>query len=109
MARPSQLLDVLDSGAPVADLKIFSIRNIYSSGMLRAGMTVDVFNVIAEHRATGTPRRSQGRPCGKVGKLANRLGIRQPAMSKRLGVLRKVGIVSANKQAQLSYPAINDF
>jgi DNA-binding transcriptional ArsR family regulator len=35
-----------------------------------------------------------------VGALVAALGLPQPAVSKHLGVLRKVGIVSASKQGQ---------
>jgi DNA-binding transcriptional ArsR family regulator len=68
--------------------------------MPRAATTADVFNAIAE------PRRRQiidvlvgGQPHA-VGVLVHRLRIPQPAVSKHLGVLRKVGIVSVTKQGQ---------
>jgi DNA-binding transcriptional ArsR family regulator len=62
--------------------------------------TTDVFQAIAE------PRRrqildllSQGKPRA-VGELVASLRIPQPAVSKHLGVLRKVGVVSVSKQGQ---------
>ena len=68
--------------------------------MARAATTTDVFNAIAE------PRRRQiidllgdlhGRP---VGDLVHHLGLPQPAVSKHLGVLRKVGLVSVARRGQ---------
>jgi DNA-binding transcriptional ArsR family regulator len=61
----------------------------------RARTTSDVFNAIAEPRrreiieflADGEPRA--------VGALVDRLSVSQSAVSKHLGVLRAVGIVSA--------------
>ncbi len=68
--------------------------------MPRAATTTDVFNAIAE------PRRRQiigvlvdGR-AHAVGEVVERLRIPQPAVSKHLGVLRKVGIVSVSKHGQ---------
>ena len=68
--------------------------------MARAATTTDVFNAIAEPRrreiiealAAGEPR--------SVNELVDRLGLAQPAVSKHLGVLRKVGIVSVSHQGQ---------
>ncbi len=68
--------------------------------MPRAATTSDVFNAIAE------PRRREiidvlvrGREHA-VGELVAELKIAQPAVSKHLAVLRKVGIVSMSKQGQ---------
>jgi DNA-binding transcriptional ArsR family regulator len=69
--------------------------------MPRAPTTTDVFNAIAE------PRRrdiidvlvdGKEYPVGEVVKI---LGMAQPAVSKHLGVLRKVGIVTVTKRGQL--------
>ena len=69
--------------------------------MPRAATTTDVFNAIAE------PRRREiidvlvdGRDHA-VGEMVDTLRIPQPAVSKHLGVLRKVGIVSVTKRGQL--------
>jgi DNA-binding transcriptional ArsR family regulator len=69
--------------------------------MPRAATTTDVFNAIAE------PRRREiidvlvdGREHA-VGDMVQTLRIPQPAVSKHLGVLRKVGIVSVTKRGQL--------
>lgn len=68
--------------------------------MARAATTTDVFNAIAE------PRRrqiidllSQISP-RSVADLTAALNLRQPAVSKHLGVLRQVGVVSVTKQGQ---------
>jgi len=68
--------------------------------MARAATTADVFNAIAE------PRRrevigvlSDGRDYS-VGEVVVRLRMPQPAVSKHLVVLRKVGVVSVIKRGQ---------
>ena len=68
--------------------------------MARAATTADVFNAIAE------PRRRQviavladGREYA-VGEVVARMRMSQPAVSKHLGVLRKVGVVSVIKRGQ---------
>src|SRR5271170_6042528 len=68
--------------------------------MARAGATTDVFNAIAQ------PRRREvigvladGREYA-VGEAVIRLRMSQPAVSKHLGVLRKVGVVSVIKRGQ---------
>jgi DNA-binding transcriptional ArsR family regulator len=68
--------------------------------MPRATTTSDVFNAIAE------PRRRQiidALATGKaqsVGQLVATLRIPQPAVSKHLGVLRAVGVLSVDKDGQ---------
>jgi DNA-binding transcriptional ArsR family regulator len=66
----------------------------------RAATTSDVFNAIAEPRrreivdllARGAER--------DVNELVIKLGLPQPAVSKHLGVLRKVGVVAVHKAGQ---------
>jgi len=68
--------------------------------MARAATTSDVFNAIAEPRrreivdllARGAQR--------DVTELVLKLGLPQPAVSKHLGVLRKVGVVAVHKAGQ---------
>ena len=68
--------------------------------MARASTTSDVFNAIAEPRrreivdllALGSER--------DVTELVLHLGLSQPAVSKHLGVLRKVGVVAVHKAGQ---------
>jgi DNA-binding transcriptional ArsR family regulator len=75
--------------------------------MPRAATTTDVFNAIAE------PRRREiidalvdGREHA-VGEMVAVLQLAQPAVSKHLGVLRKVGIVSVTKRGQLRLYRLN--
>ena len=72
----------------------------YIEGMARAATTTDVFNAIGE------PRRRQiigllndGREW-PVSDVVARVRIAQPAVSKHLGVLRKVGVVTVVKRGQ---------
>mgnify|MGYP001351139000 CR=1 FL=1 len=68
--------------------------------MARAATTSDVFNAISE------PTRRQiivllaGASARPVGFIVDKLGLPQPAVSKHLGVLRKVGVVVVFKQGQ---------
>ncbi len=78
---------------------IFLYGNIILA-VARAATTTDVFNAIAE------PRRREvigvladGREYA-VGEVVLRLRMPQTAVSKHLGVLRKVGIVSVIKRGQ---------
>jgi DNA-binding transcriptional ArsR family regulator len=67
--------------------------------MARAATTTDVFNAIAEpRRRTIIDILAKGDQ--PVGQIMARLRIAQPAVSKHLGVLRKVGLVSASKQGR---------
>jgi DNA-binding transcriptional ArsR family regulator len=75
--------------------------------MARAATTTDVFNAIAE------PRRreiigmlSDGREHA-VGDVVLRLRMAQPAVSKHLGVLRKVGVVTVSKRGQMRFYRLN--
>jgi DNA-binding transcriptional ArsR family regulator len=75
--------------------------------MPRAATTSDVFNAIAE------PRRRElidllvkGKEHA-VGELVLRLRIPQPAVSKHLGVLRKVGVVTVSKRGPLRFYRLN--
>jgi len=68
--------------------------------MARAATTSDVFNAIAE------PRRRRiiellagGRECA-VGDLVGEMRLAQPAVSKHLGVLRRVRVVSVAKRGR---------
>jgi DNA-binding transcriptional ArsR family regulator len=75
--------------------------------MARASTTSDIFNAIAE------PRRreildllGQGQQHA-VGDIVLRLRMPQSAVSKHLGVLRKVGVVTASKRGQLRFYRLN--
>ncbi|WP_428306490.1 ArsR/SmtB family transcription factor [Lacipirellula sp.] len=68
--------------------------------MPRASTTTDVFNAIAEPKRRQIIEVLARRGALAVGALVLTLGMPQPAVSKHLGVLRKVGIVSVTKQGQ---------
>lgn len=75
--------------------------------MSRAATTSDVFNAIAE------PRRreivallSDGKP-QTVNELVAAMRLAQPAVSKHLGVLREVGIVSVQKVGKSRLYSLN--
>jgi len=68
--------------------------------MARAPTTADVFNAIAEPRRRQIVDLLARRGALAVGTIVVALGLRQPAISKHLGVLRKVGVVSVTKQRQ---------
>ncbi len=68
--------------------------------MPRAATTSDVFNAIAEPRRREIINALAGGTAVGVGDLVEMLRIPQPAVSKHLGVLRKVGIVSVAKHGQ---------
>lgn len=75
--------------------------------MARAATTADVFNAIAEPRRREIIGLLAGGEAHAVGNLVVALRIPQPAVSKHLGVLRKVGIVSVRKQGQLRLYRLN--
>jgi len=68
--------------------------------MPRAATTTDVFNAIAEPRRREIIDVLMGGRSYAVGALVMTLRIPQPAMSKHLGVLRKVGIVSVSRHGR---------
>ena len=68
--------------------------------MPRAATTADVFNAIAEPRRRQVIDLLARRKALTVGTIVVALGLPQPAISKHLGVLRKVGVVSVTKQGR---------
>lgn len=68
--------------------------------MPRAPTTADVFNAIAEPRRRQIVELLARRGALAVGALAVALGLPQPAVSKHLGVLRKVGVVAVTRQGK---------
>lgn len=65
-----------------------------------ASVTSDVFTAIAEPRRRQIIDLLSGRRGLAVGAIVLALGLPQPAVSKHLGVLREVGIVSVKKQGK---------
>jgi len=68
--------------------------------MARAPSTLDVFNAIAEGRRRQIIDLLARHGAMAVGALVVALGLPQPAVSKHLSVLHKVGIVSATKEGR---------
>ncbi len=68
--------------------------------MPRAATTADVFNAIAEPRRREIINLLVGGRAHAVGELVKKLQMPQPAVSKHLGVLRKVGIVSVRRHGR---------
>jgi DNA-binding transcriptional ArsR family regulator len=66
----------------------------------RAATTADVFNAIAEPRRRQIVELLARRGALAVGALVAALGIAQPAVSKHLNVLRKVGVVSVDRHGR---------
>ena len=68
--------------------------------MARAATTSDVFNAIAEPRRREVIAVLADGGEYSVGEVVVRLRMSQPTVSKHLGVLRKVGVVSVIKRGQ---------
>jgi len=68
--------------------------------MARAATTTDVFNAIAEPRRRQIVDFLEDGKERSVGDVVVRLRLAQPAVSKHLGVLRKVGVVAVSKRGQ---------
>jgi DNA-binding transcriptional ArsR family regulator len=74
--------------------------------MARTPTTTDAFNAVAEASrrdlldALGTGEAT-------VGELVNRLGLSQPQVSKHLGVLRAVGLVSVRADGRRRWYRVN--
>ena len=75
--------------------------------MPRAATTTDVFNAIAEPRRRAIIGVLVDGKAHAVGEVVERLRLPQPTVSKHLGVLRKVGIVSVSKYGQLRLYRLN--
>lgn len=79
----------------------------YNTDMSRTHTTTDVFSAIAEPRRRQIIDLLSRHRNLAVGAIVLTLGLPQPAVSKHLGVLRQVGIVSVSKQGQRRVYALN--
>jgi DNA-binding transcriptional ArsR family regulator len=68
--------------------------------MARAATSTDVFNAIAEERRREIITVLRSGEAQTVGDIAGKLGMLQPSVSKHLGVLRKVGVVTMIKNGR---------
>jgi DNA-binding transcriptional ArsR family regulator len=68
--------------------------------MARAATTTDVFNAVAEPRRREILALLSNGKEWAVNDVVVRMRMAQPAVSKHLGVLRKVGVVTAVKRGQ---------
>ncbi|QNI32982.1 helix-turn-helix transcriptional regulator [Alloacidobacterium dinghuense] len=75
--------------------------------MARAATTTDVFNAIAEPRRREIIGMLSDGGEHAVGDVVLRLRMPQPTVSKHLGVLRKVGVVTVSKRGQMRYYRLN--
>jgi DNA-binding transcriptional ArsR family regulator len=75
--------------------------------MPRAATTTDVFNAIAEPRRREIIAVLVDGKEHAVGGVVRELRMQQPAVSKHLRVLLKVGVVSVTKQGQLRLYRLN--
>jgi DNA-binding transcriptional ArsR family regulator len=74
--------------------------------MARAATTSDVFNAIAEPRRRAIIQLLAGGD-EAVGTLVHAMRLPQPQVSKHLGVLRKVGLVSVSKKGKHRFYRLN--
>lgn len=75
--------------------------------MPRAATTTDVFNAIAEPRRRWIIDALAAEGEQPVGALVDALRMPQPAVSKHLAVLRKVGVVTVTKAGQQRLYRVN--
>lgn len=75
--------------------------------MARAATTTDVFSAIAEPRRRAIVETLAASGPREVGALVEVLGWPQPTVSKHLGVLREVGIVSVSRRGQRRVYGLN--
>ena len=68
--------------------------------MPRAATTTDAFNAIAEPRRRAIIDALADGRAHAVGEVVDSLRLPQPAVSKHLAVLRRVGIVTVSRQGQ---------
>lgn len=72
----------------------------YDKGMITSPAPIDIFDAIAKPRRREIVELFARRGALAVGTLVAVLGLRQPAVSKHLSVLRKAGVVAVVKQGK---------
>jgi DNA-binding transcriptional ArsR family regulator len=75
--------------------------------MARAATVSDPFNALGEPRRRQILTLLADAPRTSVNDLVEALGLPQPAVSKHLGVLRKVGLVTVEKDGNRRFYALN--
>jgi DNA-binding transcriptional ArsR family regulator len=75
--------------------------------MPRAATTLDSFNAIAEPKRRRVLETLAGAQEMSVSDVVGRLGWPQPMVSKHLGVLKKVGLVSARRDGRQRLYRVN--
>jgi DNA-binding transcriptional ArsR family regulator len=75
--------------------------------MARASTTSDVFNAVAEPRRREIVALLADGRQRSVGQIVDSLGLAQSAVSKHLGVLRTVGVVTVENLGKERYYALN--
>lgn len=75
--------------------------------MSRAATTSDVFNAIAEPRRREIIGLLADGRTRSVNELVDAMGLAQPAVSKHLGVLREVGVVTVQKVGKSRLYSLN--
>jgi DNA-binding transcriptional ArsR family regulator len=75
--------------------------------MSRAATTSDVFNAIAEPRRREIISLLADGSTRSVGEIVSAMRLAQPAVSKHLGVLRAVGVVTVRQEGKSRLYALN--
>ncbi len=80
---------------------------VYIGSMARTATTTDVFNAIAEERRRAIVELLAEGGEQPVGVIVSSMGMAQPAVSKHLGVLREVGVVSVRRRGRERVYSLN--
>ena len=75
--------------------------------MSRAATTSDVFNAVAEPRRREIIKLLADGSTRSVGEIVAAMRLAQPAVSKHLGVLRTVGVVTVRQEGRSRLYALN--
>jgi DNA-binding transcriptional ArsR family regulator len=80
---------------------------VYTISVPPLPTTSDPFSALAEPRRREIVEILAKKERLSVNELVDLLGLRQPAVSKHLGVLRKVGLVTVHKDGQQRFYSFN--